>query len=122
MQVFNITPVPKPRQTIRDRWQKRPAVMRYRAFCDDVRAARITLPDAGWHVTFVLPMPKSWSGKKRAQMDGKPHQQRPDRDNLEKALLDALFSEDCGIWDGHTTKVWGETGQIIITTSGEMAL
>lgn len=63
-------------------------------------------------------MPKSWSGKKRAQMAGKPHQQRPDRDNLEKALLDALFSEDCAVWDGRTTKVWGETGQIIITTAG----
>lgn len=119
--IFNITPVPKPRQTQRDRWHKRPAVMRYRAFCDEVRMAGIALPDAGWHVTFVLPMPKSWSGKKRAQMTGKPHQQRPDRDNLEKALLDALFSEDCGIWDGRTTKVWGEMGQIIITTAGEMA-
>ncbi|EBZ1027982.1 endodeoxyribonuclease [Salmonella enterica subsp. enterica serovar Muenchen] len=53
--------------------------------------------------------------------DGKPHQQRPDRDNREKSLLDALFSEDCGLWDGQTTKVWGETGQIIITTTGEVA-
>lgn len=121
MQTDNITPAPKPGQTRSERRQKRPAVMRYRAFCNAVRPAGITLPDADRHVTFVLPMPAPWSGKKRAQMDGKPHQQRPDRDNLEKALPDAFFSEDCGIRDGHTTKVRGKTGQIIITTTGEVA-
>lgn len=35
---YPIVPVPKPRMTQRDKWQKRPAVMRYRAFCDEVRA------------------------------------------------------------------------------------
>jgi Holliday junction resolvase RusA-like endonuclease len=49
---------------------------------------------------------------------GKPHQQKPDKDNLEKALLDAIFEDDCRIWDGRVSKVWGETGQILI---GEIA-
>lgn len=114
MKIYDICPVPKPRQTIRDKWKKRPPVLRYRAFCDAIRAAGIQLPDHGYHVTFVLPMPASWSNKKREQMNGKPHQQRPDRDNLEKALLDAIFEEDCTIWDGRTTKVWGEKGEIWI--------
>ncbi|CNL09497.1 Holliday junction resolvase [Yersinia mollaretii] len=47
-------------------------------------------------------------------MDGKPHQTKPDKDNLEKALLDAIFEDDCRIWDGRVTKLWGEIGKIII--------
>ncbi|WP_426817657.1 RusA family crossover junction endodeoxyribonuclease [Winslowiella sp. 2C04] len=115
MQVFDICPVPKPRQTQRDRWAKRPAVLRYRAFCDEVRFRGVTLPESGWHVTFVLPMPDSWSKKKRAAMNGMPHQQKPDKDNLEKALLDAIFDDDARIWDGRVTKIWGERGSIQIT-------
>ena len=45
---------------------------------------------------------------------GKPHQQRPDKDNLEKAILDAIFKQDSHIWDGRTSKIWGNTGSIII--------
>ncbi|MGL5289400.1 MAG: nuclease domain-containing protein [Aeromonas sp.] len=114
---YPITPVPKPRMTQRDKWQQRPAVMRYRAFCDAVRVAGITLPEAGYHVTFYLPMPASWSARKRLNMAGKPHQQRPDKDNLEKALLDAIYAEDCQIWDGRTTKRWGVEGRIEITVA-----
>lgn len=111
---YNITPLGKPRMTRADKWKKRPEVLRYRAFCDEVRLKKVTLPESGYHVIFVLPMPPSWSKKKRALMDGKPHQQKPDKDNLEKALLDALFGEDSHIWDGRVTKIWGETGKMII--------
>ena len=97
-----------------DRWKKRPPVLRYRAFCDEVRLKGLTLPDSGYHVTFILPMPESWSMKKRKQYSGQPHQQKPDKDNLEKALLDAIFTDDCRIWDGRVTKLWGEKGQILI--------
>ena len=112
--VFNITPLGKPRMTRADKWKKRPEVLRYRAFCDEVRLNNVSLPESGYHVIFVLPMPPSWSKKKRSLMDGKPHQQQPDKDNLEKALLDAIFGEDSHIWDGRVTKIWGETGQMII--------
>lgn len=112
--VFNITPLGKPRMTRADKWKKRPEVLRYRAFCDEVRLNNVSLPESGYHVIFVLPMPPSWSKKKRPLMDGKPHQQKPDKDNLEKALLDAIFGEDSHIWDGRVTKIWGETGQMII--------
>ncbi|KNE88062.1 hypothetical protein PSTG_18543, partial [Puccinia striiformis f. sp. tritici PST-78] len=74
-----------------------------------MRLHRISLPECGYHVTFVLPMPDSWSKKKRTEMAGKPHQQKPDKDNLEKALLDAIFEDDCRILDGRVTKVWGES-------------
>lgn len=114
MPEYNIEPVPKPRMTQRDRWQLRPPVMRYRKFCDRAREHKICVPESGAHITYVLPMPKSWNQKKRAQMAGKPHQQKPDIDNLTKALLDALFDDDAHIWDVRTTKIWGETGMIII--------
>ncbi|HBL6924151.1 TPA: RusA family crossover junction endodeoxyribonuclease [Citrobacter koseri] len=114
MHVYDITPLGKPRMTQRDKWQKRPPVLRYRAFCDEVRLNKVSLPESGYHVTFILPMPASWSRKRRAEMSGKPHQQKPDKDNLEKALLDAIFDDDSRVWDGRVTKIWGEKGQIII--------
>lgn len=114
MTTYLVTPIGKPRMTRSDKWKQRPAVMRYRFFCDDVRLHDIRLPEAGAHVTFVIPMPQSWSKKKRAMMDGKPHQKKPDIDNLEKALLDALFDNDAHIWDLRKTKIWGKEGAIII--------
>lgn len=118
MKTYAITPVPKPRMTVRDKWAKRPAVLRYRAYCDEVRHNNISLPECGHHVTFVLAMPQSWSKKKRGEWAGKPHKQRPDADNLLKALMDAIYAEDCSVWDVRVSKIWGETGQILI---GEIA-
>lgn len=109
---YPIIPVAKPRMTQSDKWKKRPETARYWAFKDAVREHGLTLPDCNYHVIFTVPMPKSWSKKKRAEMNGKPHQQRPDKDNFEKALLDAVFGEDSHVWDGRATKLWGEVGNI----------
>lgn len=111
---YQIDPVAKPRMTQRDKWQKRPAVMRYRAFCDECRLLGIEVPEAGAHVTFHIPMPSSWSKKKKEAMLGQPHQQRPDVDNLQKALQDAVLEEDSSVWDVRITKRWAETGSIEI--------
>lgn len=112
--IYPIVPMGKPRMTRADKWKKRPEVMRYRAFCDEVRLRGVALPESGAHVTFVLPMPASWSKKKRQQHNGQPHQAKPDCDNMLKALMDAIFADDAHIWDCRITKVWGEFGQIII--------
>ena len=114
MKIYDITPIGKPRMTRADKWKQRPPVMRYRAFCDEVRLRKLTMPESGSHVTFVLPMPPSWSKKKRAEFAGKPHQAKPDCDNMLKALMDAIYENDAHIWDCRITKVWGEKGQIII--------
>ena len=114
----NITPVPKPRMTRRDVWlhPPRPAVKRYREFADQCRIARLTLPDADAHVLFVLPMPESWSTKKKGQMDGTPHQAKPDLSNLLKALEDAVHPHDERIWRyGSIRKIWGRYGRIEIS-------
>lgn len=64
---------------------------------------------------FVIPMPKSWSKKKRAESLGRRHMQRPDADNLMKALKDALVvKDDCVYWDSRQIKIWGESPGILI--------
>ncbi len=109
---YPIIPVPKPRMTRADKWKQRPAVLKYRAFCDEVRLRGVQVPEAGAHIVFVLPMPGSWSKRKRAEMDGQPHRQKPDVDNLAKAVLDALYQDDSGVWDLRVSKRWGEVGSI----------
>lgn len=101
-----------------DAWKKRPAVLRYRAFRDDVRAHQVVFGN-GDRVTFWLPMPESWSEVKRVRQDGQPHQQRPDIDNLLKALLDAIYDDDAAIWHiGGAQKRWARDGAIEIHGEG----
>lgn len=109
---YDVTPVPKPRMTQRDKWKKRPVVLRYHAFKDQVRDSGLTIPTSGAHVCFVMPMAKSWTKQRSIVMEGQPHEQRPDLDNLLKALGDALFEDDSCIWDIRVTKVWGKEGKI----------
>ena len=101
-----------------DAWKQRPAVLRYRAFRDEVRA-RVVRFDNGDRVTFWMPMPRSWSERARELNDGQPHQRRPDIDNLLKALLDAIYGEDCAIWHiGGAQKRWARDGAIEIHGEG----
>lgn len=110
--VFDLVPVSKPRQTQRDKWMKRPCVVRYREYADDIRRqarrAGFEFPRRGIEVEFALPMPASWSAKKKAAMDGQPHEQKPDLDNLIKAMKDALLEDDSVVSQyGAMEKVWG---------------
>lgn len=116
MIVLNITPIPKPRMTQRDRWAKRPVVLRYHGYADELRRlwGGEPVPDVFW-ITFYMPMPSSWSQKKKQQMDGEPHQQRPDVDNLLKAFLDALCDDDSFVWDVRSRKLWSSQPRIEVT-------
>ena len=114
MLAYAITPVPKPRQTRKDKWAKRPCVLRYRAFADECRLRGVTVEN-GDSITFILPIPKSWSKGTKAAYGGTPHTQTPDIDNLLKSLLDAVYDDDSHIWKlGAVTKLWGYTGEILI--------
>lgn len=122
MFVCHVVPVGKPRMTRRDKWKKRPCVMRYREFADKLRAcfAGVDLIDVhslSWLAYF--PMPKSWSKKKKEYMRGMGHYNKPDRDNCDKAILDSLFDQDSGISHGTLTKLWddGNGPRIEITIS-----
>ena len=111
---YKITPTAKPRQTRADVWKKRPCVMRYRAFADQVRAMGVEVPESCSRITFIIQMPKSWSKSKKKEMMGSPHCQKPDIDNLCKALLDAIYDDDSVVWDISLRKVWGDEGGILI--------
>lgn len=109
MQV-DITPIGKPRITHQGRWK--PNVRRWYDFANSLRLLmpKYQLTDS-ITVTFYLPMPKSWSQKKRAEMNGKPHQSKPDIDNLYKSFSDA-FGEDKTVYRVVMSKYWSETGRI----------
>lgn len=71
-------------------------------------------------VTMLLciPMPKSWSKKKRAEHLGKYKVTKPDNDNYEKAVYDALnghaWHDDSQIAWNDTKKIYAEEGEIIV--------
>lgn len=112
--VIPVAPVAKPRMTKRDRWKGRPVVEKYFAFRDQVQLhlpADWKFPASGARVTFFVPMPKSWTKKKKRQMESKPHQKRPDIDNFVKGLLDAACKEDNYVWDLRATKLLTKPGK-----------
>lgn len=119
--IYDILAIPKPRMTRADKWKKRDCVQRYYAFKDACREVGMSLPDHS-HVIFVMPMPKSWSVKKRAAMLGQKHESKPDYDNLAKALGDALYDDDKHLSDIRATKVWGMCPRIIIRPMAAQAM
>ena len=105
----------KPRMTRADSWKKRPIVLKYWEYKDHIN-------DWAWdnnfklgneiYCVFHIPMPKSWSNAKKAQMVFSDHQQRPDIDNLLKGLMDALLEEDSHIHTVYARKIWSNEGCI----------
>lgn len=116
--VIRINPMGKPRMTNRDKWAKRPVVVRYWAWKDELllKAPGFFLPD-NFSVEFRIQMPKSWSEKKKKRMFLQPHKVKPDLDNCIKSLLDSLTVEtnDSYIWKITASKVWDREGSIIIS-------
>ena len=124
---LNITPCPKPRMTKADRWRKRPSVLKIFASRDAVRQykeSKVVLQSAyhahhlefeSFEIGFHVPMPKSWSKKKKGYMNGSAHQQRPDLDNYLKAWKDSVYEEDAIVWRVKASKLWTDgTGHIVV--------
>lgn len=110
--VLNIEPLKKPRISYRGKWK--PSVQKYYEYANTLRELvpkDYAVPEK-LSVKFYITMPKSWSSKKRAQLNGKPHTQRPDVDNLLKAYLDALCEEDSYVYAVRAEKYWTEQGRI----------
>jgi Holliday junction resolvase RusA-like endonuclease len=111
---YPITPMGAPRMTRADAWKKRPVVIRYREFKDAVRDHGVVFEN-GDGVVFNIPMPQSWSAKKKASMCGTGCRSKPDIDNLFKALLDALYEDDAHIFSvSRLEKLWAHDGSIEI--------
>jgi len=117
--------VAKPRMTRSDTWKKRPCVLKYWAFKDEIN---IQASEQGfrlgnaYRVEFYVEMPKSWSKKKKAEMKGRPHQQRFDLDNLIKSINDCLMEEDSTIYYFVAVKRWAEESSIHIENFPEFQL
>lgn len=99
--------------TQRDKRIKRDCVTRYWEFKDECISKNMKF-EAGDSVCFILPMPESWSCKKKIIHNQTPHLQTPDLDNLLKGLMDALYKNDSAIWSFQAKKLWGYEGKMII--------
>lgn len=123
--VFDIKPVPKPRMTRADKWKKRPIVLHYWAYKAELRLKANTKGlknlSGKLDLHFSIPIPESWSNKKRIEFNGKPHQplDGTDIDNLVKGVLDTFEYNDSFVYDVHATKHWGIYPLITITTYDE---
>jgi Holliday junction resolvase RusA-like endonuclease len=114
---LRIDPVAKPRMTGSDRWKHRPVVDKYFNFKDAIvglcTMSRFVLPDR-YKVKFYIRMPESWSSWRKIDMKDRPHQQKPDLDNLVKSINDCLKKEDKTVYFIEASKFWGDEGRIII--------
>ena len=105
-------PVGKPRMTRQDKWKERKPVVAYRNWCDHARMCVPWMPDANdimeFSWTAYIGCPRSWSQKKQREHWGRFHRSKPDRDNIDKAILDCFFKEDSGIASGKIAKFWSK--------------
>lgn len=62
---------------------------------------------------------KSWSKKKTAEHLNRPHTQKPDADNVIKAILDGLnriaFADDSQVAEQTIVKFWGPHARTVVT-------
>ncbi len=116
IEFYDVAPHPYVRQVQSDRWKKRPAVLRYRAFRDEVALTIKEFPLDFFHMVFLIQVPASWSTAKKLRHVGRPHLGRPDKDNLEKGLIDAVyrFGDDGHVWNTASTKLWSMHPGIVI--------
>ena len=72
----------------------------------EAKRKQFILPPVGASITFFIPVPPSWSKKKKALYHGRFHQSKPDIDNLQKAFLDSLMAEDKQVAHLEVQKRW----------------
>jgi Holliday junction resolvase RusA-like endonuclease len=109
----SIVPMGKPRMTRSDKWRKRPAVLRYFAYRAELilKSPVRLIPVEPGSVTIMayLPIPESWSIKKKTAMAGMYHRQKPDCDNILKGVVDILWPKgDQMISFKMITKKWDD--------------
>mgnify|MGYP000220190295 CR=1 FL=1 len=85
--VCELAVVPKPRMTRADAWKKRPCVLRYWEFSDNLKAAAeakgFVLGDEV-HMEFHIAMPQSWSKKKKKEQTRGKGRTKKGQEEIEK--------------------------------------
>lgn len=103
------------KQTIKRYWDFKKAI---KLLAD---LEKFEMPKQGSWIKFYLPMPKSWSIKKRKENLFKVIDGAADTDNYYKALTDSLMVEDKSISDFRATKFWYDSANgFIEITLGEL--
>ena len=77
----------------------------YEAVAIGKRFRLVDLESAAWW-KFFLPMPTSWSAKKRRELANTGLTKTPDFDNLVKAVYDSVFDNDSRAYDVRSSKYW----------------
>ena len=95
----------------------RPCVKKYWKFKDELGACAekegFVLGDKVY-MEFHLPMPKSWSKKKKIDMVGECHMSKPDLDNMIKSVGDCLKKDDQTIHEIIAKKFWSEESTLVL--------
>jgi Holliday junction resolvase RusA-like endonuclease len=105
-------PQAKPRQTQSDKWNKRPAVVKYRAWSDHAKATLLqaigksAIIAGQIHIVAYFRIPKSC--KNPEEIGGQPHDLKPDCDNLTKACKDVLCIKDERVHSESCNKFWDD--------------
>jgi Holliday junction resolvase RusA-like endonuclease len=126
--LFDVIPIGAPRLTQSDKWKTNPnhpdlnrrqrkAVTQYFAFKNAIlfqsKQLKFELGKT-LDALYLIPMPHSWSEKKKQRMNGMPCEVKPDTDNISKAIKDTLRKNDSDIWFEKAEKRWAYNGSIII--------
>jgi Holliday junction resolvase RusA-like endonuclease len=116
------------RMTQSDRWKTNPrhvdpnkrqreVVTQYFEYKNKVleqaREMKFELPEV-LEIVFCVPMPFTWSEKKKVRNNKLPVKKRPDIDNYVKAFMDAMSNEDGNVWKIISEKRYAYRGSILV--------
>jgi len=126
--LFDVVPLGAVRMSQSDKWKTNPnhldpkkrqraVVTEYFNYKNKVKAQAIEmnfeLPQV-LDIVFLIPMPFTWSEKKKVRNNKTKVLKRPDIDNLVKAFMDALSVEDGYVWKIQAEKRYAYNGSILV--------
>lgn len=126
--LFDVIPMGAVRMTKSDTWKTNPnhpdpkkrqrdCVRRYFGFKNQINAQANQMKYAlkeTLEIIFLIPMPATWSEKKKKSMNKMPVKTRPDIDNYLKAFMDSLTAEDGFVWKINSEKRYAYKGSILV--------
>jgi len=126
--LFDVIPMGAPRMTQSDKWKTNPNHIdpnkrqrkRVAQYFEFKRLLQYQANEMNFELgnifeaVYLIPMPNSWSKKKKERMNRLPCEVQPDTDNITKAIKDTLRKNDSDIWYEKAEKRWAYNGSIII--------